>query len=74
MSSPATGRRAGSSTVVGLAVGAVLGFAALQFGFWGFLLLALLMAVGAFVARVIDGTVDVGNVVDALRGRSRGSS
>lgn len=71
---PELGRGVSSSTIVGLAVGAVLAFAGLQFGFWGFLLVALLMAVGAFVARVLDGTIVLGNVVDALRGRSRGAS
>lgn len=66
--------RRGSGTTVGLAVGAVLGFAALQFGFWGFLLVGLLMAAGAFVARLLDGTIEIGTLVDALRGRSRGAS
>lgn len=69
---PAPPRRSG--TTIGLAVGAVLGFAALQFGFWGFLLVGVLMAAGAFVARLLDGTIDVANLVDALRGRSRGAS
>jgi hypothetical protein len=71
---PLAGATRGRGTVIGLAVGAVLALAGLQFGIGGFLLVALLMAVGAFVGRALDGSIDVRGVVDALRGRSRGTS
>lgn len=60
-------------TVVGIAVGAVLAFAGMIFGFWGFLLTALLMAIGAFFGRVAEGKVDIGGVRDALAGRRSSS-
>ncbi|NQX26537.1 DUF2273 domain-containing protein [Microbacteriaceae bacterium VKM Ac-2854] len=63
-------KQRGSLTVIGLAVGAVLAFAALLFGFWGFLLTAVLMAVGAVVGRVLDGSLDLRSLGDVLRGRS----
>jgi uncharacterized membrane protein len=66
---PAVKQR-GSLTVIGLAVGAVLAFAALLFGFWGFLLTAVFMAIGAVVGRVLDGSLDLRSLGDVLRGRS----
>jgi hypothetical protein len=38
-------------------------------GFWAFLFVAVAMAVGAGIARVLDGRLDVRAVADALRGR-----
>ncbi|WP_026549714.1 DUF2273 domain-containing protein [Arthrobacter sp. Br18] len=60
-------------TQAGMAVGAVLAFAALSFGFWGFLLTALLMASGAIGGRVLDGKLDLRSVRDALAGRRSSS-
>ena len=60
-------------TVVGMAVGAVLGFTALLFDFWGFLLMALFIAVGAFLGRAAEGKVDFRSVRDALTGRRSSS-
>ncbi|MEV8136161.1 DUF2273 domain-containing protein [Microbacterium chocolatum] len=48
-----------NATVVGALIGAVLAFAALEFGFWGFLLVALFMGVGALIGRFASGKVDV---------------
>ncbi|WP_028280980.1 DUF2273 domain-containing protein [Arthrobacter sp. H5] len=62
-----------SPTVSGVAAGAVLSISALAFGFWGFILVALFMAVGAVIGRVADGRLDVADVVDALRGRRSSS-
>ncbi|MGO3886707.1 MAG: DUF2273 domain-containing protein [Mycetocola sp.] len=62
-----------SNTVVGLAAGAALAFAALAFGFWGFLLVAVFMAIGAGIGRVADGRLDLRSVADALRGRRSSS-
>lgn len=62
-----------TSTQAGMAVGAVLAFAALLFGFWGFLLTALLMACGAILGRVLEGKLDLRSVRDALAGRRSSS-
>ncbi|MBG6183454.1 putative membrane protein [Arthrobacter sp. CAN_A214] len=60
-------------TQAGMAVGAVLAFAALTFGFWGFLLTALLMACGAISGRILEGKLDLRSVRDALAGRRSSS-
>lgn len=60
-------------TVLGLAVAAVLGWAALSFGFGGFLLMAVFLAVGALVGRFADGRLDLRSVRDALSGRRSSS-
>lgn len=62
-----------SATVTGIAVGAALAFAALAYGFWGFILVALFVAVGALVGRIVSGKTDVSGLVDALRGRRSSS-
>lgn len=59
-------------TVVGIAVGAVLGLTAFRFGFGAVLVVGLLMLVGGFVGRVLDGTINRRNLADVLRGRTRG--
>ena len=61
---------AGRSATLGLVVGAILAFAALLFGFWGFVLTALFMALGVVIARIADGTLDVRSLVDVFRGRT----
>jgi uncharacterized membrane protein len=58
-----------NAVTVGIAVGVALAFAALMFGFWGFLLVAVLAAVGGAVGAVASGRVDVRAAVDAARGR-----
>ncbi|GAB3553293.1 hypothetical protein GCM10027404_25460 [Arthrobacter tumbae] len=60
-------------TVIGILVGTILAFAALIFHFWGFLLVALFMAIGAFVGRVAEGKLDLRSVRDALAGRRSSS-
>lgn len=62
-----------SATVTGIAVGAALAFAALAYGFWGFILVALFVAIGALVGRIVSGKTDVSGLVDALRGRRSSS-
>ncbi|WP_285248412.1 DUF2273 domain-containing protein [Pseudarthrobacter sp. efr-133-R2A-89] len=59
--------------VAGTAAGAVLALAALAFGFWGFLLTAIFMAIGALLGRAAEGQLDLGAVLDALRGRRSSS-
>ncbi|WP_405373105.1 MULTISPECIES: DUF2273 domain-containing protein [unclassified Microbacterium] len=58
-----------SATTTGALIGAILAAAALLFGFWGFLLVALFMAIGAVVGRVATGQLDLRAVTDAFTGR-----
>ncbi|HEY1156668.1 MAG TPA: DUF2273 domain-containing protein [Arthrobacter sp.] len=62
-----------SPMAVGTAAGAVLALAALASGFWGFLLMALFMGIGAVLGRAAEGRLDLGAVLDALRGRRSSS-
>jgi hypothetical protein len=59
--------------VTGLASGAGLAVVALAFGFWGFLLTALFMGAGAVLGRMAEGRLDLGGVLDALRGKRSSS-
>jgi len=58
-----------SPTITGIAVGAVLAFAALIFGFWGFVLVAVFMAVGLLLGRIIEGKLDLRGLANALSGK-----
>ncbi|MCR1162882.1 MULTISPECIES: DUF2273 domain-containing protein [unclassified Paenarthrobacter] len=58
-----------SPTITGLAVGAVLAVVSLAFGFWGLLLTALFMAIGAVLGRSAEGKLDLRGVLDALSGK-----
>lgn len=58
-----------SATLSGALIGAVLAFAALIFGFWGFLLVALLMGVGALTGRIVSGKLDLRALAGAFSGR-----
>ncbi|MGI6879607.1 DUF2273 domain-containing protein [Microbacterium sp. gxy059] len=62
-----------STTLTGAFVGAVLAFAALIFGFWGFLLVAVLMGIGALVGRVVSGQLDLRALAGAFTGRRTSS-
>ncbi|MCG7416276.1 DUF2273 domain-containing protein [Microbacterium sp. ACRRU] len=57
-------------TITGALVGLILAAAALIFGFWGFLLVALFMAVGALVGRIVSGQIDIRGIANAFSGRS----
>ena len=58
-----------SATATGAVVGAALAFAALLFGFWGFVLTVVFAGVGALVGRIIAGELDVRGLADVLTGR-----
>lgn len=62
-----------SPTAAGIAIGAVLAATALAFGFWGFLLMLLFMAVGAVLGRTAEGKLDLRGVFDALTGKRSSS-
>ncbi len=55
--------------VVGLLAGMALGFAGYFGGFWAFLLVAVLGAVGFVAGRFLEGDLEPG---DLFRGRDRG--
>lgn len=57
--------------VIGAAGGILLAFAALAFGFWGFLLVLVLGAVGAVIGGVVTGAIDVRSGFAAARGGRR---
>lgn len=57
-----------STAVVGLLVGMALGFAGYFGGFWAFLLVAALGAVGFVVGRFLEGDLEAG---DFFRSRDR---
>lgn len=58
-----------SATMAGALVGAILAAAALLTGFWGFLLVAVFMAVGALIGRIVSGKLDIRALTDAFTGR-----
>ncbi|GAA4773438.1 DUF2273 domain-containing protein [Microbacterium gilvum] len=58
-----------SATATGALIGAILAFAALAFGFWGFLLVAVLAGVGAVVGRVVSGQLDLRALAGVFTGR-----
>lgn len=58
-----------SPTVIGAVIGALLALAALAFGFWGFLLVALFAGIGAIIGRIASGKLDVRGLADAFTGR-----
>jgi len=62
-----------SATLTGALVGAALAFAALIFGFWGLLLVVLLMALGALTGGVISGQLDLRVLASAFTGRRTSS-
>ncbi len=49
-----------SNTLVGALIGAILAVVALQFGFWGFVLVIVFGAIGALVAAISSGKIDRG--------------
>ncbi len=62
-----------SGTIVGAAAGVVLALTWATFGFWTCVLVAVAMAIGAVIGRVVDGRLDLHAVVAAFRGRRSSS-
>lgn len=58
-----------TGTLIGAIAGTVLAIVALVFGFWGFLLVVVLAALGALIGAVASGRLDVRAVAEAARGR-----
>lgn len=61
-----------SGIAFGASAGIALAFAALVFGFWGFLLVAVLGGIGGLVGASATGRLDLRAAVDAARGRRVG--
>lgn len=57
-------------TVLGLATGLALGFAAAFGGFVAFLIVAVLGALGLVVGRFLDGRLDLSSLTGRARDRS----
>jgi uncharacterized membrane protein len=62
-----------TATRTGIAIGAVLALTWIMFGFWAFVFVAAAMAVGALVARVVDGKLDLRSLSDVVRGKRSSS-
>lgn len=60
-------------TLAGIAAGAFVAFMSLQFGFWGFLVSLIFMAMGAILGRAAEGKLDLRGVLDAITGRRSSS-
>ena len=62
-----------TTTRTGILVGAVLALTWIVLGFWAFVFVAVAMAVGVLVARVVDGKLDLRSLSDVVRGRRSSS-
>lgn len=62
-----------TATRTGILVGAVLSLTWIVFGFWSCLFVAVAMAVGALIGRLVDGKLNVATLVDAFRGKRSSS-
>jgi len=61
-----------TGVALGAAVGVALAFAALEYGFWGFLLVLVLALIGGVVGAVSSGALDLRAMLAAARGRRTG--
>jgi uncharacterized membrane protein len=62
-----------SATRTGIFIGAILALTGIVFGFWAFVFVAVAMALGALVGRIIEGKLSVSGLVDAFRGKRSSS-
>jgi uncharacterized membrane protein len=62
-----------SATRTGILVGAVLALTWVVIGFWAFFFVAVAMAIGALIGRIIEGKLSVAGLVDAFRGKRSSS-
>lgn len=62
-----------TATKTGILIGAVLALTWATVGFWAFVFVAVAMAVGALVGRIVDGKLDISNLVDTVRGKRSSS-
>ncbi|RFA06943.1 hypothetical protein B7R21_17670 [Subtercola boreus] len=62
-----------SATRAGIVIGAVLALTGIAFGFWAFVFVAVAMAIGAIIGRVIEGKLDLSAVIGAFQGKRSSS-
>jgi uncharacterized membrane protein len=62
-----------TATKTGILIGAILALTWVGIGFWAFFFVAVAMAVGAVIGRIVDGRLDVSTLVDAFRGKRSSS-
>ncbi|MFM9919646.1 DUF2273 domain-containing protein [Lacisediminihabitans sp. H27-G8] len=62
-----------TSTKSGILIGAVLVLTWAIVGFWAFFFVAVAMAIGAVVGRVVDGRLDLSSLVEVFRGKRSSS-
>ncbi|MET4702820.1 DUF2273 domain-containing protein [Frigoribacterium sp. UYMn621] len=62
-----------TSTKTGILIGAVLALTWAIVGFWAFFFVAVAMAIGAVVGRVVDGRLDLSSLVEVFRGKRSSS-
>ncbi|RFA23347.1 DUF2273 domain-containing protein [Subtercola boreus] len=62
-----------SATRAGIVIGAVLALTWIAFGFWAFVFVAVAMAIGALVGRVMEGKLDLTALIGAFRGKRSSS-
>lgn len=62
-----------TATRTGILVGAILALTSIAFGFWAFVFVAVAMAIGALVGRVVDGKLNIQNLLSAVQGKSSSS-
>lgn len=62
-----------SHAAIGMGVGALLALSWVTLGFWAFVFVAVALAIGGIVGRVVDGKLDLRSVADAFRGKRSSS-
>ena len=62
-----------STTQTGILIGATLALTWVLVSFWAFFFVAVAMAIGAMVGRIVEGKLNPTALVDALRGRRSAS-
>lgn len=62
-----------TATKSGILIGAILALTWVVVGFWAFFFVAVAMAVGAVVGRVMEGKLDLSSLVDVFRGKRSSS-
>lgn len=62
-----------SPTQTGMAVAAVLAISWAWFGFWPFIGIAIAIAIGALVGRIVEGKLDPSALLSAVSGKRSSS-
>ncbi|PRY64693.1 small integral membrane protein DUF2273 [Glaciihabitans tibetensis] len=73
MTNTNTNANSNAHTNTGILVGAILALTWIILGFWPFVFVAVAIAVGILVARVLDGKLDLRSLADVFRGKRSSS-